>query len=142
METIKFDSVIIGSGQGGTPLARALADAGQKVALVEHQYVGGSCVNFGCTPTKTMIASARVAYLASRAKEYGINVNYNSVDLEVIRKRKRDIVESFRNGSRERLLATEGLTLLEGFGHFVGKKILEVTEAKSATKRIEADLFI
>lgn len=142
METIKFEAIIIGSGQGGTPLAKALAGAGWKVALVEHQYVGGSCVNVGCTPTKTMIASARVAYLASRAREYGININFDSVDLEVVRKRKRDIVESFRSGSRQGILSTEGLTLIEGFGRFVGEKILEVTMSKGPSKRLQADKFI
>jgi len=142
METIKFDAVIIGSGQGGNPLAKALAGAGWKVALVEHQYVGGSCVNFGCTPTKTMVASARVAHLVSRAKDYGVNAAFSTIDLEAVLKRKRDIVESFRNGSRKGILATEGLTLFEGFGRFADEKTLDVTMKKGPAKRLAADTFI
>jgi pyruvate/2-oxoglutarate dehydrogenase complex dihydrolipoamide dehydrogenase (E3) component len=142
METIKFDAVVIGSGQGGTPLAKALAVAGWKVALVEHQHVGGSCINFGCTPTKTMIASARVAHLVQRAEDYGVNATFNSVDIEAVRKRKRDIVESFRSGSRQGILSTEGLTLFEGFGRFVGEKTLEVTMNEGPSKHLQADKFI
>jgi len=63
----QYDGIIIGSGHGGKPLALALAGAGRKTALVERQYVGGTCINYGCTPTKTMVASGRVAYLAPRA---------------------------------------------------------------------------
>jgi len=135
METIKFDAVVIGSGQGGNPLAKALAGAGWKVALVEHQYVGGSCVNFGCTPTKTMIASARVAHLVSRAKDYGVNAALSSVDLEAVLKRKRDIVESFRNGSRQGLISKKGLTLYEGFGRFVEVKTLDLYHKIKPLKR-------
>ena len=66
-----FDAVVIGSGQGGNPLARALAESGRRTALVEREHVGGTCINEGCTPTKTMIASARVAYLDRRSADYG-----------------------------------------------------------------------
>jgi pyruvate/2-oxoglutarate dehydrogenase complex dihydrolipoamide dehydrogenase (E3) component len=142
METIKFDAVVIGSGQGGNPLAKALAGAGWKVALVEHQYVGGSCVNFGCTPTKTMIASARVAHLVSRAKDYGVNAALSSVDLEAVLKRKRDIVESFRNGSRQGLISKKGLTLYEGFGRFVEVKTLDIAMSEGPSKCLAADTFI
>jgi pyruvate/2-oxoglutarate dehydrogenase complex dihydrolipoamide dehydrogenase (E3) component len=142
MEILKFDAVIIGSGQGGTPLAKALAEAGWKAALVEHQYVGGSCINFGCTPTKTMIASARVAHLVNRAKDYGVNAAFSSIDLEAVLKRKRDIVESFRSGSRKGILSTEGLTLYKGFGSFVGEKTLEVTMNEGPSMRLAADTFI
>ena len=142
METIKYDAVVIGSGQGGTPLAKALAGAGWKVALVEHQYVGGSCVNFGCTPTKTMIASARVAHLVSRAKDYGVNAAFSSIDLEAVLKRKQGIVESFRSGSLKGILSTEGLTLYEGFGRFAGEKTLDINMKEGPAKRLAADIFI
>ena len=69
----KYDAIVIGSGQGGTPLCRALAEAGMRTALVERQHVGGTCINEGCTPTKTMVASARVAYLSRRGSDYGVN---------------------------------------------------------------------
>ena len=67
-----YDAIVIGSGQGGNPLAKALAAAGRKTAVVEREHVGGTCVNVGCTPTKTMVASGRVAYLVSRAGDFGV----------------------------------------------------------------------
>ena len=93
-----YDDVIIGAGQGGDPLARALAKAGRRVALIERDAVGGTCVNRGCTPTKTIIASARVAYLARRAADYGVGTGPVSVDMGRVRQRKRDIVDDFRGG--------------------------------------------
>ena len=74
MSKEQFDAIVIGSGQGGNPLAAAMAAHGWKTAMVERGAVGGTCVNVGCTPTKTMIASARVAYLARRAKDFGIGI--------------------------------------------------------------------
>ena len=76
-----IDAIIIGAGQAGDPLARALAKAGKRVALIERDAVGGTCVNRGCTPTKTMIASARVAYLARRAADYGVETGPVTVDM-------------------------------------------------------------
>src|SRR5438309_12034935 len=93
--TESFDAIIIGSGQGGKPLCLALAKAGWKTALVERQYVGGTCVNYGCTPTKTMVASARVAYLARRAADYGVAAGPVHVALAKARRRKPAIAESF-----------------------------------------------
>ncbi|MEE9226244.1 MAG: FAD-dependent oxidoreductase, partial [Acidobacteriota bacterium] len=82
-----YDAIVIGTGQGGKPLARTLAQAGWKTAIVERDHVGGSCINTGCTPTKTMVASARVAYLARQAADYGVHVGPVRVDLkEVIRR--------------------------------------------------------
>ena len=101
--TESYDAIIIGSGQAGGPLAGALARAGWKTALVERKHVGGTCINEGCTPTKTMVASARVAYLARRAADYGVRTGPVSVDLRKVRQRKRDIVESFRGGSQRRM---------------------------------------
>ena len=69
-----YDAIVIGAGQAGTPLSIALAEAGRKTALVESQHVGGTCINTGCTPTKTMVARARVAYLAQRDAVYGIRL--------------------------------------------------------------------
>ncbi len=79
-QTKTFDAVVIGAGQAGGPLAGALAKAGWKVALVEKEHVGGTCVNEGCTPTKTMVASARVAHLARRAADYGVQTGEVEVD--------------------------------------------------------------
>src|SRR5215475_10987852 len=94
----RYDAIVIGSGQGGNPLVVALAKAGMRTALVERKHVGGTCINEGCTPTKTMVASGRVAYLARRAADYGVHAGPISIDLERVRQRKRDIVESFRGG--------------------------------------------
>src|ERR671938_1412162 len=112
-----YDAVVIGAGQGGVPLARALAQAGRKTALVEREHVGGTCINEGCTPTKTMVASARVAYLARRAADYGVRTGPVSVDLARVRQRKRDIVDSFRGGSEKRLDAA-GVDLVRGEARF------------------------
>ncbi len=120
------DAVIVGSGQGGKPLAVDLAQAGWRTALVEKDAVGGSCVNYGCTPTKTMVASARVAYLARRGADYGVQAGEASVDLEVVRRRKRDIVESFRSGSENHVKRTENLDLLRGTASFASPNTLEL----------------
>src|SRR5688572_30858223 len=114
MDTQHYDAVVIGAGQAGVPLATTLAKAGRKTALVEREHVGGTCINEGCTPTKTMVASARVAYLARRAEDYGVHTGPVSVDLGKVRQRKRDIVESFRQGSERRIVQTEGIDLLAG----------------------------
>src|SRR5262252_420123 len=100
--TEHYDAIVVGSGQAGTPLCRALAEAGLHTAMVEREHVGGTCVNEGCTPTKTMVASARVAYLAGRGADYGVQTGSVSFDLRRVRQRIRDIVNSFRNGSQTR----------------------------------------
>ena len=129
-----FEYVIIGSGQGGTPLASALAQAGKKTALVESTHVGGTCVNEGCTPTKTMVASSRAAYLARRGADYGVNTGNIDIDPKKVRRRKRDIVESFRGGSQSRLEQQENLELIMGTARFTGPKTLEVATADSVQK--------
>src|SRR5918911_1170610 len=98
-----YDAVVIGAGQGGIPLAIALARAGRTTALIEREHVGGTCINEGCTPTKTMVASARVAYLARRAADYGVQTGPVTIDLAKVRSRKRAIVDSFRQGSQRQL---------------------------------------
>src|SRR5438105_11223485 len=103
----EYDAIIIGSGQAGTPLASALARAGRKTALIERVHVGGTCVNEGCTPTKTMVASARVAYLTRRGADYGVHAGPVTIDMTKVRQRKRDIVESFRRGSERAVTSTE-----------------------------------
>src|SRR5271155_6073602 len=91
-----YQAIVIGSGQGGTPLCQALANAGLHTAIVERTHVGGTCVNEGCTPTKTMVASGRVAYLARRGADFGVKTGPISIDMEKIRQRKRAIVEDSR----------------------------------------------
>jgi pyruvate/2-oxoglutarate dehydrogenase complex dihydrolipoamide dehydrogenase (E3) component len=120
--TNEYQAIVIGSGQGGTPLCGALAGAGLRTALVERKHVGGTCINEGCTPTKTMVASARVAYLARRGADYGVQTGDIRVDMIRVRQRKRDIVDSFRNGSQARLEKTKNLDLIFGEASFTGPK--------------------
>lgn len=135
-----YDVIIIGAGQAGVPLASAFAQDGRKTALVEATHVGGTCVNEGCTPTKTMVASARVAYLARRAADYGVQVGDVSVDMSVVRKRKRDIVESFRGGN-ERRLEQNGVELLMGEAQFSDAKNVTVHMNSGETQKISGDLI-
>lgn len=115
-----YQAIVIGSGQGGTPLCFALAGAGFRTALVERKHVGGTCINEGCTPTKTMVASARVADLARRGAGYGVLTGDIRIDMERVRQRKRDIVNSFRNGSQARMKKTPNLELIFGEASFTG----------------------
>src|ERR1700739_3165765 len=114
MTTTTYDAIIIGAGQAGGPLSTALANAGRKTAIIERVHVGGTCINEGCTPTKTMVASARVAYLARRGADYGGHTGPVTIDMVKVRQRKRDIVESFRSGSERAITSTEGVDLLMG----------------------------
>src|SRR5271169_6717350 len=98
-----YDSIVIGSGQAGTPLSIALAEAGRKTALAESQHVGGTCINVGYTPTKTMVASARIAYLARRTADYGIRCGPVGVDLGQVHRRKQAIVDEVRAGVQRRV---------------------------------------
>src|SRR6202140_6021037 len=122
----QYDAIVIGSGQAGTPLSTALAKAGMHTALIERKHVGGTCVNEGCTPTKNMVASGRVAYLARRANDYGVHTGAISVDMAKVRQRKRDIVDSFRNGSQSRIEKTAKLDLIFGEASFTGPKTVAV----------------
>ena len=124
--TEQYDAIVIGSGQGGKPLSIALAKAGWKTAIIERGYIGGTCINTGCTPTKTMVASARLAYLSRRSADYGVHVGPVTVNLAEVRQRKQQIVESFRNGSLSSLEETAGLELLKGEASFTGSNSIEV----------------
>jgi pyruvate/2-oxoglutarate dehydrogenase complex dihydrolipoamide dehydrogenase (E3) component len=121
-----YDAIVIGAGQGGVPLAKTLAQAGRRTALVEREHVGGTCINEGCTPTKTMVASAKVAYFDRRATDYGVQNGPVTVDMGAVRQRKRDIVDNFRNGGEQRIQETEGLNLLKGEARFTGPEELKV----------------
>jgi pyruvate/2-oxoglutarate dehydrogenase complex dihydrolipoamide dehydrogenase (E3) component len=137
-----YDLLVIGAGQGGGPLAGSAAENGLSSALLEHKHVGGTCVNEGCTPTKTMIASARVAHLARRAEDYGVHTGDVSVDMETVRRRKRNIVESFRAGSRSSVEETDGLDLIEGKGRFVDDHTVEVHFDDGSTQTLTADRIV
>ena len=137
-----FDAIIIGSGQGGTPLARKLAQAGWKTAMVEKRWAGGTCINDGCTPTKAMIASAKVAYEAANSSRWGIRVDGYATNLEAVVERKNKIVSSFRGGNEKRLQG-ENQTLFYGEASFTGRKTLHVALNKGGSELISAEhIFI
>src|ERR1700732_3510987 len=132
----QYRAIVIGSGQGGTPLCQALAEAGMRTAIIEREHVGGTCVNEGCTPTKTMVASGRVAYLARRAADYGVQTGPISVDLAKVRQRKQKIVDSFRNGSQSKIEKTPNLDLIFGDAAFSGPKTVAVRLQDSGQRTI------
>src|ERR687893_2721698 len=134
-----YDAIVIGAGQGGIPLARTLAGAGRKTALVEREHVGGTCINEGCTPSKTMVASAKAAYFDRRSADYGIKNGPVVVDMVRVRQRKRDMVDSFRGSNERRIAGTENLDLLRGEARFTGPKELEVRLAGGETLELGAD---
>lgn len=121
MKQFDYDTVIIGGGQAGVPLAHSLAEAGQKIALIERENLGGSCVNFGCTPTKAAIASARIAHLARRAKEFGLVVPKVEVDFRAVLKRARKIALESRTGLESDLKETGNPKLVRGQALITGK---------------------
>jgi pyruvate/2-oxoglutarate dehydrogenase complex dihydrolipoamide dehydrogenase (E3) component len=138
-----YQAIVIGSGQGANPLCGALAQAGLRTALIERSHIGGTCVNEGCTPTKTMLASGRVAYLARRGKDYGVQTGDIRINMQRVRQRKRDIVDSFRNGSQKRLEKTANLDLIFGEASFTGPKNVSVRLKDGAQRTLSADrIFI
>src|SRR5712691_8029720 len=138
-----YDAIIIGSGQAGNPLAKAFAKAGRKTALIERAYIGGSCINYGCTPTKTMFNSARVAYLARRAADYGVHHGDVAVNMAEVRERKQKVVESFRDSGLHGLERTENLSLFWGEAHFTGPRQIEVMQTDGQKRRLTAEeIFI
>ena len=139
----RYDCLVIGSGQSGTPLVTALAKAGYRTALIEREHIAGTCINEGCTPTKTMVASARVAYLARRASDYGVNTGPVTVDMVKVRQRKRDIVNSFRGGSEGRLQGVPNLEVLFGEASFTGPKTMRVRMNDGSDRDLAAErIFI
>jgi pyruvate/2-oxoglutarate dehydrogenase complex dihydrolipoamide dehydrogenase (E3) component len=143
----KYHAIVIGSGQAGTPLAAAFAKAGHKTTLIERTHIGGCCVNEGCTPTKTLIASGRAAYLVRRGHDYGIHTsekgkNEVRVDMLKVRERKREIVESFRGGNEGRV-ASAGVEVMTGEASFVGEKTMKVKMSDGTERVVEGEkIFI
>lgn len=139
----QYDAIIIGAGQAGVPLAKKLAKAGKKVALIEKRWVGGTCVNDGCTPTKTWVASAKAAWAAANSARLGIKIKNYKVDFTLIKKRKDEIVLKARNGIEKTMEATPGLDLLHGEATFTGHKTIAVKLNSHGVKHIKGDwIFI
>lgn len=141
MTDLHVDALVIGSGQGGGPLASALARAGRRTVLIERRHIGGTCINEGCTPSKTIIASARVAYLAKRAADFGVHCGDVSVDMSSVVARKRAIVSDFRNGS-ERRLADAGVEVVFGDARFVGERRVEIGASDGTARTLIAPTII
>jgi pyruvate/2-oxoglutarate dehydrogenase complex dihydrolipoamide dehydrogenase (E3) component len=131
-----YDAIVIGSGQGGVPLATNLADQGWSVALIEKGDVGGSCINYGCTPTKTMISNARIARYARVAPEFGIHLGKIKVNMAEVVARKTEIVESFRSGVQDQIDSSPNLTLYRGHGRFIGAHEIEVDGERLRSDKI------
>src|SRR5688572_23117640 len=126
-ETRMHDAIVIGSGQAGVPLATRLAQAGKKVLLVERGAPGGTCVNTGCTPTKTMVASARAAHVARTAARLGVTVGEVKVDLAAVVARKDAIVQQWRDGVNKKIQKVgERLQFVQGHARFSGERTVEV----------------
>ena len=131
------DAIVIGTGQSGPALARRLVAAGQRVAVIERKYFGGTCVNTGCTPTKTLVASAYAAFLARRAGDYGVTIGGPvGVDMRAVKARKDAIVGASRQGVERSLKTLEGCTVYEGHARFVGDKRVAVNGIELGADRI------
>ena len=134
-----FDLIIIGSGQAGGPLASAAAGAGQRVALIERKHVGGTCVNEGCTPTKTMVASAKTAYLARRSADFGVHTGPVGVDMAQVRARKNDVVASFRNSNQKSFEKNDDIDLIWGEATFKDAKTVTVSLNDGGERTLSAE---
>ena len=134
-----FDLIVIGSGQAGGPLASAAAAAGKRVALIERKHVGGTCVNEGCTPTKTMVASAKTAYLARRSADFGVHTGPVSVDMAQVRARKNEVVASFRDSNQKSFEKNENIELIWGEATFKDAKTVAVALSDGGERTLSAE---
>ena len=135
-----FDAIVIGTGQSGPFLAMRLAQAGRKVAVIERGRFGGTCVNTGCIPTKTLVASARVAYMARRAAEFGVNTGPVSVDMKTVKARKDEIQRPSQEGAESRLRQEPNITIYKAHASFVGPHELAVGDERLTSDQIFIDV--
>ncbi|MEZ0342239.1 FAD-containing oxidoreductase [Mycobacterium sp. pV006] len=134
--TQRFDAIIVGAGQAGPPLAGRLTAAGQTVAVIERKLVGGTCVNYGCIPTKTLIASAHAAHMARRGGDFGIVTAEVAVDMAAVKARKDRIAVGDRNGVESWLEGMDGATLIRGHARFTDPHTLRVDDELLSADRI------
>ncbi|MEP6984667.1 MAG: mercuric reductase [Chloroflexota bacterium] len=132
----KFDAIVVGAGQAGPALAHVLGDMGQKVAVAEENLVGGSCVNYGCTPSKTLIGSARAIYAASRGEEFGFSTGKLTVNFERVMQRQHDIVTAMRGRDEKGLFAMKGVTYYHARASFISKTEMQVGDEVLKAKHI------
>src|SRR5271168_4522304 len=121
-----FDAIVIGAGQAGPPMVGRLAAAGQKVALIERDLIGGTCVNTGCTPTKTLVASAYAAHLARRGADYGFSAGDVKVDMKRVKARKDHVVGLSNRGVERSLKNLENCRVYEAHARFVSPREVQV----------------
>lgn len=133
---MKYDAIIVGSGQAGNPLAFRLADLGWSVALIEEKNLGGTCINVGCTPTKTMVHRAQVAHYARNAARWGVNTSGVNVDLAKIVAQKNEVVLSFRGGLQRRVDEHKDIRLYRNHVRFVGPQQLRVGDETIESEKI------
>jgi pyruvate/2-oxoglutarate dehydrogenase complex dihydrolipoamide dehydrogenase (E3) component len=132
-----YDAIIIGTGQAGPSLAARLAGSGMKTAIIEKGRFGGTCVNTGCTPTKTMVASARAAHIARRADDFGITIGGSiSVDMKKVKERKDRLVRQSNEGVERWMKNTENLTVFEGHARFIGPHSIQVNDQQLEAEKI------
>ncbi|WCT12001.1 mercuric reductase [Mucilaginibacter jinjuensis] len=136
-----YDAIVIGAGQAGSPLCRKLANAGKKTLIIEKRWIGGTCVNDGCTPTKAMVASAKAAYLAKRCTDLGVTIDSFHINMKQVKKRKDEIVLKSRNGGLNAIEKTENLDLLFGEASFTGPKTIKVKLNDGGEEEVQADLI-
>jgi pyruvate/2-oxoglutarate dehydrogenase complex dihydrolipoamide dehydrogenase (E3) component len=141
MKPKQYDVIVIGAGQAGLPLSKKMAKAGKKVALIEQRWIGGTCVNDGCTPTKVWVASAKAAYNAANSSHLGIKIKSYKVDMALIKKRKDDIVINAREGGTKNAEETPNLDLIFGHAVFTDVKTVTITLNEGGTKVLTADLI-
>jgi pyruvate/2-oxoglutarate dehydrogenase complex dihydrolipoamide dehydrogenase (E3) component len=134
--TQRFDAIIVGAGQAGPPLAGRLTDAGQTVAVVERKHIGGTCVNNGCIPTKTLVASAHTAHVARRGDDFGIAVGSVTVDMKKVKARKDRIMLDDRAGVESWLDGMKGCTVIRGHARFEDPHTLRVDDELISADRI------
>jgi pyruvate/2-oxoglutarate dehydrogenase complex dihydrolipoamide dehydrogenase (E3) component len=135
-EATTFDAIIIGAGQAGPPLASRLTEAGQSVAVIERKLVGGTCVNYGCIPTKTLVASAHAAHLARRGAEYGVGTGEVTVDMAKVKARKDKIMLDDREGLESWLQGMDGCMFIRGHARFEDPHTVRVDDQVLKADRI------
>src|SRR5713226_5957225 len=136
MMTVRFDAIIIGTGQAGAALAARLSETGMKVAVIERKYFGGTCVNTGCIPTKTLVASAYAAHLARRAAEYGVIAGPISVDMKRVKARKDEISGRSNKGVENWMRGLANGTVYQGHARFESPRTVRVNDQLLEAEKI------
>ena len=137
----EYDLLVLGSGTGSKVAAWTTAQQGKRVALIERKYIGGSCHNIACLPSKNIIHSAKVASYVRRSKEFGITIDNFRIDMSAVRERKRRMVSHSVDLHLE-IFKKSGVELIIGSGRFIGPRTLEVTLQDGTPRRLQADKVI